>query len=143
MKHPVSPRYTKRVWFLDYVKSRRDKIWYHALYYLVFEVEDNTASKALLYDLLKEVTSKSAIDPIPEHKFYFGLGYILRLSLNNNKIIRYISGGKFKVNPNVSIKKLKEILENSGEPISTRPIIEESEKKKMFKDFLKDDFLDI
>ncbi len=129
--------------FLDYIKNKRDKIWYHALYYLVFEVEDHTASKALLYDILKEVTSKSAIDPIPEHKFYFGLGYILRLSLNYNKIIRYMSGGKFKVNAKVSIKKLKEILEKSGEPISTRPIIKENEKKKMFKDFLKDDFLDI
>ncbi|MFX0186547.1 MAG: hypothetical protein ACFE8A_02300 [Candidatus Hodarchaeota archaeon] len=129
--------------FLDYIKTKRDKIWYHALYYLVFEVEDHTASKALLYDILKEVTSKNAIDPIPEHKFYFGLGYILRLSLDSNKIIRYMSGGKFRVNTKVSIKKLKELLEKSGEPISTRPIIEENEKKKMFKDFLEDDFLDI
>ena len=129
--------------FIDYVKNKRDKIWYHALYYLVFEVEDHTASKALLYDILKEVTSKSPIDSIPEHQFYFGLGYILRLSLNNNKIIRYISGGKFKVNPNISIKQLKEILEKSGEPITTRPVIKEEKKKKMFKDFLKDDFFDI
>ena len=129
--------------FIDYVKNKRDKIWYHALYYLVFEVEDHTASKALLYDILKEVTSKSPIDSIPEHQFYFGLGYILRLSLNNNKIIRYMSGGKFKVNPNISIKQLKEILEKSGEPITTRPVIKEEKKKKMFKDFLKDDFFDI
>lgn len=129
--------------FLDYVKNKRDKIWYHALYYLVFEVEDHTASKALLYDILKEVTSKSAIDPIPEHQFYFGLGYILRLSLNNIKIIRYMSGGKFRVNAKVSIKELKDIFEEAGKPISTRPVIEEGKKKEMFKDFLKDDFLDI
>ena len=129
--------------FLDYVKNKRDKIWYHALYYLVFEVEDHTASKALLYDILKEVTSKSAIDPIPEHQFYFGLGYILRLSLNNIKIIRYMSGGKFRVNAKVSIKELKDILEEAGKPISTQPVIEEGKKKEMFKDFLKDDFLDI
>ncbi len=128
--------------FIDYVKQKREKIWYHSLYYLVFEVEDHTASKTLLYDILKEITSKSAIDPIPEPQFYFGLGYILRLSLKNEKIIRYISG-KFKVNPKVNIEDLKEILEKAGKPISTRPFIEEGKKKEMFRDFLKDDFLDI
>jgi hypothetical protein len=127
--------------FLGYIKDKREKIWYHALWYLVFEVEDHIASKALLYDVLKEVTSKSPIDPIPEHQFYFGLGYILRLSLDNKKLIRYMSGGKFKIN--VSINTLQEILEKAGEPISTRPIIEEDKKKKMFKDFLEDDFLDL
>ena len=127
--------------FLEYVKNKRDKIWYHALHYLVFNVEDHISTKSLLYDILKEVTSKSAIDPIPEHQFYFGLGYILRLTLNDKKIIRYMSGGKFKVNVNINI--LKEILEQSGDPISTRPIIKEEVKKKMFSDFLKDDFSDI
>ncbi|MFX1308124.1 MAG: hypothetical protein ACFE9M_00615 [Promethearchaeota archaeon] len=127
--------------FLDYVKSRRDKIWYHALYYLAFNVEDHIASKALLYDVLKEVTSKSPIDPIPEHQFYFGLGYLLRLNLNDKQIVRFLRDGKFKIN--VSVNSLKEILEDAGEPISTRPIINEEEKKKMFKDFLDEDFLDI
>ncbi len=127
--------------FLEYVKSKRDKIWYHALWYLVFEVEDHVASKTLLFDVLKEVTSKSPIDPIPEHQFYFGLGYILRLNMNKKQIIRYMSGGKFKIN--VNIDSLKSILEEAGEPISTRPVIEEKEKKKMYSDFLKDDFLDI
>ena len=127
--------------FLEYIKNKRNKIWYHALYFLVFDVEDQTSSKSLLYDVLKEVTSKSAIDPIPEHQFYFGLGYILRLTLNNKKIIRFKSGGKFKVN--VNIKSLKELLTEAGEPISTRPIIKEEEKKQMFQDFLKDDFSDI
>ncbi|MFX1377583.1 MAG: hypothetical protein ACFFA4_00685 [Promethearchaeota archaeon] len=126
---------------LDYVRSRRDKIWYHALYYLVFNVEDYIASKTLLYDVLKEVTSKSAIDPIPEHQFYFGLGYLLRLNLNDKQVVRFLRDGKFKINVNIDI--LKEILEKAGEPISTRPIIKEEEKKKMFKDFLRDDFLDI
>jgi len=127
--------------FLEYIKNKRNKIWYHALYFLVFDVEDQTSSKSLLYDVLKEVTSKSAIDPIPEHQFYFGLGYILRLTLNNKKIIRFMSGGKFKVN--VNIKSLQELLTEAGEPISTRPIIKEEEKKQMFQDFLKDDFSDI
>ena len=127
--------------FLEYVKNKRDKIWYHALWYLVFEVDDHIASKTLLFDVLKEVTSKSPIDPIPEHQFYFGLGYILRLNMNDKQIIRYMSGGKFKIN--INIDSLKSILEESGEPISTRPVIEETEKKKMYSDFLKDDFLDI
>ena len=127
--------------FIEYASNKRDKIWYHALHYLIFQAEDNVASKQLLYDMLKEVTSKSPIDPIPEHMFYFGLGYILRLTINNKQIVRYLSGNKFKVN--IGIKILKEILEEIGEPIITRPIIKEEEKKKMFKDFLKDDFLDI
>ncbi|MFX1428722.1 MAG: hypothetical protein ACFFCY_01005 [Promethearchaeota archaeon] len=127
--------------FLDYVKTRRDKIWYHALYYLVFNIEDYIASKSLLYDVLKEVTSKSPIDPIPEYQFYFGLGYLLRLSLNDKQVVRFLRDGKFKINVNVDI--LKELLKEAGEPISTRPIIKEEEKKKMFKDFLDDDFLDI
>lgn len=127
--------------FLEYVKNKRNKIWYHALWYLVFEVDDHIASKTLLFDVLKEVTSKSPIDPIPEHQFYFGLGYILRLNINTKQIIRYMSGGKFKIN--VNIDSLKNILGEAGEPISTRPVIEEKEKKKMYSDFLKDDFLDI
>ncbi len=120
--------------FLDYVKNRRDKIWYHALHYLVFNIEDHIASKALLFDVLKEVTSKSPIDPIPEHQFYFGLGYILRLNLNDKRIVRFFRNGKFKINTKVEI--LKEILEEAGEPISTRPIIKEEEKKKCSKIFL-------
>ncbi|MFX0042607.1 MAG: hypothetical protein ACFE8L_06830 [Candidatus Hodarchaeota archaeon] len=126
--------------FLSYLKEKREKIWYHALYYLVFNVEDHIASKELLYDVLKEITSKSPIDPIPEHQFYFGLGYILRLSLNNKQIIRFLRDGKFKIN--VNIKELTQLLEEAGEPISTRPVIKEEEKKKMFKEFLKDDFID-
>jgi len=127
--------------FLNYVRNKRDKIWYHALYYLVFNVEDHIASKALLFDVLKEVTSKSPIDPIPEHQFYFGLGYLLRLSLNSKQVVQFLRDGKFKIN--VNIDKLKEILEQAGEPVSTRPVIKEEEKKRMFKDFLDDEFLDI
>lgn len=127
--------------FLDYIKNKRDKIWYHALYYIVFNVEDHIASKMLLYDVLKEMTSKSPIDPIPEHQFYFGLGYILRLNFNNKQVVRFLKDGKFKINVNVN--NLKEMLEIAGEPISTRPVIKEEEKKKMFKDFLKEDFFDI
>lgn len=127
--------------FLEYISNKRDKIWYHALYYLVYGIEDHTASKSLLFDVLKEVTSKSPIDEIPEHQFYFGLGYILRLTLNNKKVVRFMKNRMFKIN--INIDNLKEILEKAGNPISTRPVIEEKEKKKMYGDFLKDDFLDI
>ena len=127
--------------FLNYLKEKREKIWYHALYYLVFNIEDHIASKALLYDVLKEVTSKSPIDPIPENQFYFGLGYLLRLTLNNKQIVRFLKDGKFKIKSNVD--NLKEILQKAGEPIITRPVLEEKEKKKMFKEFLDEDFLDI
>ncbi|MFW9865776.1 MAG: hypothetical protein ACFFEN_06710 [Candidatus Thorarchaeota archaeon] len=127
--------------FLEYIKKKRDKIWYHALYYLAFNIEDHIASKALLYDVLKDVTSKSPIDPIPENQFYFGLGYLLRLHLNTKQVVRFLRDGKFKIN--INIDSLKEMLEISGEPISTRPIIKEQEKKKMYKDFLKENFFDI
>ena len=127
--------------FLERAKNKRDKIWYHSLYYLVYQAEDNFASKVLLYDMLKEVTSKSPIDPIPENQFYFGLGYILRLTLNDKQVVKYMKGGKFKIN--IGIKSISEILEAVGEPISTRPILKVEEKKKMYTDFLKDDFLDI
>ncbi len=127
--------------FLDYIKDKRVKIWYHALYYIVFNVEDHIASKTLLYDVLKEVTSKSPIDPIPEHQFYFGLGYILRLNLNNKRVVRFLKDGKFKIN--VNINNLKKLLEVAGEPISLRPVIKEEEKKKMYKNFLNEDFMDI
>jgi hypothetical protein len=127
--------------FLGYIKDRKDKIWYHALYYILFNTEDYIASKELLYEMLKDVTSKSPIDPIPEHQFYFGLGYLLKLSLNDKKVIRYLRGGKFK--NNVAVEELQDIFTESGEPISKRPIIKEWEKKKMFKDFLQDNFEDI
>jgi hypothetical protein len=127
--------------FIERAKNKRNKIWYHSLYYLVYQAEDNIASKVLLYDMLKEVTSKSPIDPIPENQFYFGLGYILRLTLNDKQVVKYMKGGKFKIN--IGLKGIREILEEVGEPISTRPILKEEEKKKMYTDFLKDNFLDI
>ena len=127
--------------FLEYVSNKREKIWYHALHYLVFGIDDHTASKSLLFDVLKEVVSLSPIDSIPKNQFYFGLGYILRLTLNNKKVVRFMKNRMFKIN--VSVNILKEILGEAGDPISKRPVIKEDEKRKMYTDFLKDDFLDI
>ncbi len=126
--------------FLERTKNKRDKIWYHSLHYLVYQAEDHIASKGLLYEMLKEVTSKSPIDPIPENQFYFGLGYILRLTLNEKQVVKYIRGGKFKIN--IGIKGISDILDEVGEPISTRPVLKEEEKRKMYKEFLNDDFFD-
>lgn len=126
--------------FIERARNKRDKIWYHVLYYLIYQAEDHIASKELLYEMLKEVTSKSPIDPLPENQFYFGLGYILRLTLNEKQVVKYMRGGKFKIN--VGIKGLTDILEEVGEPINTRPILKEEEKKKMYKEFLNDDFFD-
>ena len=126
--------------FIERNKDKRDRIWYHALCYLVYEAEDNIASKTLLYEVLKEVTSKSPIDPIPENQFYFGLGYILRLSLNDKQVVKYIKGGKFKVN--VAEKGITDLLNIIGEPINRRPILTDDEKKKMYEEFLNDDFFD-
>jgi len=126
--------------FKQYCLQRKSRIWYHALWTLVFDIEDHEASKDILYELLKELTSKSPIDPIDEHKFYFGLGFILRLSLNGTKVIEF-RGEKLKLNVGIDI--LNDILHEVGPPVSERPIISDSEKKKMFKNFLTDDFSDI
>ena len=90
--------------------------------------------------MLKEKVSKSPIDPIESHKFYFGLGHLLKLEINGVRVIRYMLGGKFKIN--VDVELLKDILKKVGEPIDTRPVIKEDEKKKMFKEFLQEDFSD-
>ncbi|MHA1723839.1 MAG: hypothetical protein ACTSXH_03225 [Promethearchaeota archaeon] len=126
--------------FLKYLKNKRNKIYYNALYYLTFNVEDHVASKELLYEMLKEKVSKSPIDPIEKHKFYFGLGHLLKLEINGVRVIQYMLGGKFKINVDVNL--LKDILKKVGEPIDTRPVIKEEEKKKMFKEFLQEDFSD-
>ena len=91
--------------------------------------------------MLKQDTSKSPIDPIPEHQFYFGLGYLLRLKIENNQLVRYLGGGKFRIK--YDIESIKRILEDTGPPIITKPVIKEDVQKKYFKDFLKDDFMDI
>jgi hypothetical protein len=126
--------------FTQYCLEKKTKIWYHALWTLVFDIEDHQAQKGTLYEILKDVTSKSPIDPLPEHKFYFGLGFILRLSVNGKKIIEY-RGDQLKLNVGIDI--LNDILHKVGPPISERPILTKTERKKMFMDFLTDDFKDI
>jgi len=132
---------TTREDLIEYLSGRRAKIVYHALWHLAFNVgEDYILSKQMLYEALKEVTSKNAVEPLEEHKFYFGLGFILRLKLGIEKIIQFKAGKlKIAINPKV----LQDILLLIGDPISERPILTTKEKNKMFEDFLGDDFLDI
>jgi hypothetical protein len=126
--------------FIEYCKTRRNKIVYHALWHLIFNIEDHEVTKKGLYDALKEVTSKSAIEPIEEHKFYFGLGFILRLKLFDQNVVQFVKG-KLKVM--VNVENMKEILQLVGDPISDRPVISKTQKDKMFSEFLNDNFLDI
>lgn len=128
--------------FKKYCSNKRNKVWYHALWFLIFTIEDHEATKQSLYEALCNVTSKSAIDPLPEHTFYFGLINILRLSLNDRKIIEF-TGDKLKINKLVGIDLLTDLLREIGPPISERPVISEEKKKDMFMKFLTDDFLDI
>ena len=132
---------TTREDLIEYLSERRAKIVYHALWHLIFNTSDEyILSKQMLYEALKEVTSKNPVEPLEEHKFYFGLGFILRLKLGIEKIIKFKAGKlQIAVNPKV----LQEILLLIGDPISERPILTTKEKNKMFEDFLGDDFLDI
>lgn len=132
---------TTREDLIEYLSERRAKIVYHALWHLIFNTDDEyILSKQMLYEALKEVTSKNPVEPLEEHKFYFGLGFILRLKLGIEKIIKFKAGKlQIAINPKV----LQEILLLIGDPISERPILTTKEKNKMFEDFLSDDFLDI
>ena len=125
---------------IEYLGERRTKIVYHALWWLAFESEDHEASKQIIYDALKEVTSKDPVEPLEEHKFYFGLGFILRLKLLDQKIIQFKQG---KLKLTVAIPMFQDMLRIIGDPISERPILSSKEKNKMYTDFLSDDFLDI
>ena len=134
--------------FIQNLSNRRNKIIYHALWHLVFNIEDHEATKQTLYEALKGVTSKNPVEPLDEHKFYFGLGFILRMQLYDEKVVQF-KQGKLKIM--VNCDHLQELLNMVGDPISdllknttTRNLTTpKMEKKNMFSDFLNDDFLDI
>ncbi len=126
--------------FMKYLKERRNKIIYFALWELAFNIEDHAATKQGLYEMLKEVTSKDPIDPLPEHMFYFGLSFILRLKLYERNVITFKKG---KLALNINVKNLQKMLKETGEPISERPVITKDEKEKMILDFFDDDFDDL
>jgi hypothetical protein len=55
-------------------------------------------------------------------------------------VVKYIKGGKLKIN--IGVKGIQDLLDELGEPISRRPILTDDEKKKMYEEFLNDDFFD-
>ncbi|OLS16056.1 MAG: hypothetical protein RBG13Loki_0297 [Promethearchaeota archaeon CR_4] len=126
--------------FIQYVSSKRDKIWYHAIWYLIFSVDDHVATKKALFDALSAVTSKSAIDDVKENVFYFGLGPLLKLRLEDANVVRY-RDQTFRLN--MKAEKISEVLQVIGEPVSPRPQISAETQKDMIDKFLGDDFLDI
>lgn len=126
--------------FISTLQPRRTKIMYHALWHLTFNVDDHQATKQGLYEALKEVTSMSPVEPIAEHKFYFGLKSILKLKLFDAQVIEYV---KDKIKLAINVENLQEILREIGEPISTRPKLSDDEKKNMYSNFLTDEFKDI
>jgi hypothetical protein len=73
------------------------------------------------------------MESLPEHKFYFGLGFILRLRLFDQNVVAF---EKDKIKVKVNIENLQKILQEIGEPISERPQLSESKKKDLFSEFL-------
>ncbi len=113
---------------------------YHALWYLTFIVDDHASTKAGMYEVLKEITSKDALEPIGEQKFYFGLKPILNMKLFDQKVVSFV---KDKIKIMVNVDNLQAILREIGEPISERPQMEESTKNDLISSFLSGGFEDL
>lgn len=125
----------------EFIKKNQNalsKIWYHALYHLVFKTEDGKASKRGLYESLKDVVSKSPIDPMPEHMFQFGLSALIKVMLYDKPVCTF-EKGDFLLQ--VDKKKMQELLVKIGRPLSRRPVITKKEEKEMFSEFFKGDDL--
>ncbi|MHA1680521.1 MAG: hypothetical protein ACTSUE_05895 [Promethearchaeota archaeon] len=119
--------------FINQHKDDLEKIWYHCLFFLAFKSEDGKATKHGLYESLKDVVSKSPIDPLPEHMFNFGLSSLIKIQLYEKPIVSFDSSG-FSLQ--IDKKMLQDLLLKIGRPLSRRPVITQEEEKKMFQDFL-------
>ncbi|MBD3186894.1 hypothetical protein GF325_08720 [Candidatus Bathyarchaeota archaeon] len=124
--------------FIKDHKNDLEKIWYHCLFFLVFNSEDGTATKKGLYESLKFTVSKSPIDPIQEHMFNFGLSALIKIQLYDKAIVSF-KGGTFTLQ--VDRKKMQELLLAVGRPLSKRPVITEEEEQDMFDKFFNTDEL--
>ncbi|MFX0101546.1 MAG: hypothetical protein ACFFCS_18365 [Candidatus Hodarchaeota archaeon] len=124
--------------FIEKNQNALSKIWYHALYHIVFKTEDGKATKRGLYESLKDVVSKSPIDPMPEHMFQFGLSALVKVMLYDKPVCTF-EGGDFLLQ--VDKKKMQELMVKIGRPLSRRPVITKKEEKKMFTDFFDGDEL--
>ncbi len=122
--------------FIKHAMMSTAKTWYHCLYFLAFKSETGTASKKVLYEALKETLSKSPVDVMPEHMFNFGLSNLIKIILYEKPVVLFKRGGEFKLD--VNRRKLQELLQQVGPPLSKRPIVTKKEEKKMITDFFSD-----
>jgi hypothetical protein len=118
--------------FIEKNQNALSKIWYHALYHLVFKTEDGKATKRGLYESLKDDVSTSPIDPMPEHMFQFGLSALVKVMLYDKPVCTF-EKGDFLLQ--VDKRKIQELMVKIGRPLSRRPVITKKEEKKMFNDF--------
>ncbi len=125
--------------FVSHAKASLSKTWYHCLYFLTFKSETGVASKKVMYDSLKEALSKSPVDVLPEHMFNFGLSTLIKVMLYEKPIVTFKRGGEFKLE--VKRKKMQELLQQIGPPMSKRPVVTKKEEKKMISDFFNNDKL--
>ncbi len=125
--------------FVNHAKDSLSKTWYHCLYFLTFKSETGVASKKVMYDSLKEALSKSPVDVLPEHMFNFGLSTLIKVMLYEKPIVTFKRGGEFKLE--VKRKKMQELLQQIGPPMSKRPVVTKKEEKKMISDFFNNDKL--
>ena len=99
-KEAMGKKTITREEFIKSLQDKRAKIVYHALWYLTFIVDDHASTKAGMYEVLKEITSKDALEPIGEQKFYFGLKPILNMKLFDQKVVSFVKD-KIKIMVNV------------------------------------------
>jgi len=125
--------------FVSHAKASLSKTWYHCLYFLTFKSETGVASKKVMYDALKEPLSKSPVDMLPEHMFNFGLSNLIKVQLYEKPVVTFKRGGEFKLE--VKRKKMQELLQQVGPPMSKRPVVTRKEEKKMISDFFTNDKL--
>jgi hypothetical protein len=92
-----------------------------------------------MYDALKEPLSKSPVDVLPEHMFNFGLSNLIKVILYEKPVVTFKRGGEFKLE--VKRKKMQELLQQVGPPMSKRPIVTMKEEKKMISDFFSNEKL--
>jgi hypothetical protein len=124
--------------FIQHARNSLSKTWYHCIYFLAFKSESGTATKKVMYDALKEILSKSPVDPVPEHMFNFGLSALVKVMLYDKPVVSF-KKGEFALETNR--KKLQELLLTAGRPMSRRPVVTRKEEKKMISDFFDTDKL--
>jgi hypothetical protein len=125
--------------FVSHAKASLSKTWYHCLYFLTYKSEAGIASKKVMYDALKEPLSKSPVDMLPEHMFNFGLSTLIKVQLYEKPVVSFKRGGEFRLE--VKRKKMQDLLQQVGPPMSKRPVVTMKQEKKFISDFFSNDKL--